>query len=58
MGLGSRFHNAAGKLHGRNKDTLGHLAGSDRLKAGGKQHHLRASLKTAGEKVRDAFRRH
>ena len=57
MGLGSRLHNATGKLHGRSKERAG-LAGNGRMKAGGKQHNLMAGLKTAGERVKSAFRRH
>ena len=57
MGLGSRLHSATGRLHGRNKDTAS-LAGSGRMKAGGKQHNLMANLKMAGERVKSALRRH
>lgn len=57
MGLGERLHNATGKLHGRSKETAG-VAGSGRMRAGGKQHNFMAGLKMAGERVKSAFKRH
>lgn len=57
MGLGSRLHHAAERLHGRSKETAG-LAGSGRMRAGGKQHNVLAGLKMAGERVKNAFKRH
>ena len=58
MGLGEKIHNAAGKLHGKGKEAAGDAIGNDRLKAEGKGHHVKASLKQAGERVRGAFRKH
>jgi uncharacterized protein YjbJ (UPF0337 family) len=58
MGLGKKFHNAAEKIHGKGKEASGEVTGSDRLKAEGRGHQVKADLKQAGEKVKDAFRRH
>ncbi|HET6269493.1 MAG TPA: CsbD family protein [Arthrobacter sp.] len=58
MGLADKIHNAAEKLHGKTKETAGEATGNDRLKAEGKEHHIKADLKQAGEKVKDAFKKH
>ncbi|QDY90509.1 CsbD family protein [Arthrobacter sp. UKPF54-2] len=58
MGLGEKIHNAAEKLHGKGQKTAGDATGNDRLKAEGKRHQVKADLKQAGEKVKDAFKKH
>jgi uncharacterized protein YjbJ (UPF0337 family) len=58
MGLGDKIHNAAEKLHGKGLKVAGDADGNDRLKAEGKGHQIKADLKQAGEKVKDAVRRH
>ena len=58
MGLGDKFHNAAEKLHGRSKQAAGEATGNNRLRAEGRSRQVKADLKQAGEKIRDAFRRH
>ncbi|HEV7168303.1 MAG TPA: CsbD family protein [Micrococcaceae bacterium] len=58
MGMGKKFHNAAEKLQGRAKEVSGEASGSGRMKAEGRGHHVKADLKQAGEKVKDAFRKH
>ena len=58
MGLGDKIHNAAEKLHGKGKETAGKATGNDRLKAEGKRQQIKADLKQAGEKVKDAFKKH
>lgn len=58
MGLGDKIHNAAEKLHGRSKEAAGRATGDERLRSEGRARHLRADLKQAGEKIKDAFRRH
>ena len=62
MGLGDKIHNAAEKLHGTSKeaagDATGDATGNDRVKAEGKGHQVKADLKQAGEKVKDAFKKH
>lgn len=57
MGLADKIHNAAEKLHGKGKEAAGDATGNDRLKAEGKAHQVRADLKQAGEKVKDAFKK-
>ncbi|ALV43605.1 CsbD-like protein [Pseudarthrobacter sulfonivorans] len=57
MGLGDKIHNAAEKLHGKGKEAAGDVTGNDRLKAEGKRHQVKADLKQAGEKVKDAFKK-
>ncbi|WP_332603618.1 CsbD family protein [Arthrobacter sp. S2(2024)] len=58
MGLGDKIHNAAEKLHGKGKEAVGDATGNDRMKAEGKRHQVKADLKQAGEKVKDAFKKH
>lgn len=58
MGLGDKIHNAAERLHGRSKEAASRATGDERLRSEGRARHLRADLKQAGEKIKDAFRRH
>jgi uncharacterized protein YjbJ (UPF0337 family) len=58
MGLGDKIHNAAEKLRGKGQEATGDATGNDRLKAEGKGHQVKADLKQAGEKVKDAFKKH
>jgi uncharacterized protein YjbJ (UPF0337 family) len=58
MGLGDKIHNAAEKLHGKGKAAAGGATGNDRMKAEGKSRQVRADFKQAGEKIKDAFRKH
>ena len=58
MGLGDKIHNAAEKLHGKGKQAAGEARGNDRLRAEGKSRQVKADLKQAGEKIKDAFKRH
>jgi uncharacterized protein YjbJ (UPF0337 family) len=58
MGLGDKIHNAAEKLHGKGKRAAGQVTGDDRMKAEGKGRQVRADLKQAGEKIKDAFKKH
>lgn len=58
MGLGDKIHNAAEKLHGKSKAAAGEATGNDRLKAEGKGEQVKADLKQAGEKIKDAFKKH
>ena len=57
MGLGDKIHNAAEKLGGKGKEAAGQATGDDRLKAEGKGDQVKADLKQAGEKVKDAFKK-
>ncbi|WP_427175184.1 CsbD family protein [Arthrobacter sp. 92] len=58
MGWGNKIHNAAEKLHGKGKATAGGATGNERMRAEGKGRQVRADLKQAGEKIKDAFRKH
>jgi len=58
MGLGDKIHNAAEKLHGKGKEAAGKTTGDDKMRAEGKSHQVKADLKQAGEKVKDAFKKH
>jgi uncharacterized protein YjbJ (UPF0337 family) len=58
MGLGDKIHNAAEKLHGKGKEAAGKATGDDKMKAEGKRQQIKADLKQAGEKVKDAFKKH
>ena len=57
MGLGKKIHNASEKLHGKGQEAAGEATGNDHLKAEG-NHHVKADLKQAGEKVKDTFKKH
>lgn len=57
MGLGDKIKNMAGKLAGKGKEAAGQATGDNRLKAEGKGDQLKADLKQAGEKVKDAFKK-
>jgi uncharacterized protein YjbJ (UPF0337 family) len=58
MGMGDKFHNAAEKLHGKSKQAAGEATGNNRLRAEGKSRQFKADLKQAGEKIKDAFKKH
>ena len=58
MGLGDKIRNTATKLTGKAKETTGKATGDDRLKNEGKSDQVKADLKQAAEKVKDAFKKH
>ena len=43
---------------GRAKETVGRITGNRRTEYEGKRDQMKANMKDAGEKVKDAFRRH
>ncbi|QSZ48657.1 CsbD family protein [Arthrobacter sp. D5-1] len=57
MGLGDKVGNAGRKLAGKVKEATGRANGDDRLRAEGKRDQLRADLRQAVEKVKDAFKK-
>ncbi len=57
MGLGDKIRNAATKLTGRAKEATGKATGDDRLKNEGRGDQVKADLKQAAEKVKDAFKK-
>jgi uncharacterized protein YjbJ (UPF0337 family) len=57
MGLDDKIDNAAEKLGGKGKEVAGEASGDESLKAEGKGDQVKADLKRAGEKVKDAFKK-
>lgn len=58
MGLGDKIHNAATKLTGKGKEATGKATGDNHLKNEGRGDQVKADLKQAAEKVKDAFKKH
>lgn len=58
MGLGDKIRNASTKLTGKAKESTGKATGDNRLKNEGKGDQVKADLKQAAEKVKDAFKKH
>jgi uncharacterized protein YjbJ (UPF0337 family) len=58
MGLGDKIRNASTKLTGKAKEATGKATGDNRLKNEGRGDQVKANLKQAGEKVKDAFKKH
>jgi uncharacterized protein YjbJ (UPF0337 family) len=56
MGLDDKVHNEAEDLRGKAKEGVGHATDNEQLEAEGKGDQVKANLKQAGEKVKDAFR--
>ena len=56
MGLDDKVRNEAEDLAGRAKEGVGDATDNERLEAEGKGDQVKANLKQAGEKVKDAFR--
>ncbi len=57
MGLDDKMENTADKLAGKGKEAAGQATGDERLEAEGKGDQVKADLKQAGEKVKDAFKK-
>ncbi|KAA9148696.1 MULTISPECIES: CsbD family protein [Microbacterium] len=56
MGLDDKIKNAAEDLSGKAKEGTGKATDDEKLEAEGKGDQTRASLKKAGENVKDAFK--
>jgi uncharacterized protein YjbJ (UPF0337 family) len=52
----NKTRNAAQKVKGQFKEAAGRVTGDERLEAEGRADKTKASLKQAGEKLKDAFR--
>ena len=52
----NKTRNTAQKVKGQVKEAAGSLTGNKRLEAEGRADKTKASLKQAGEKLKDAFR--
>jgi uncharacterized protein YjbJ (UPF0337 family) len=57
MGAGDKIQNAAENLGGKNKEAAGKATNDPALEAEGKGDQVKADLKQAGEKVKDAFKK-
>ncbi len=57
MGADDKIQNAGEKLAGKSKEAAGKLTGNERLEAEGKMDQTKSDLKSAGEKVKDAFKK-
>jgi uncharacterized protein YjbJ (UPF0337 family) len=58
MGLSDKIKNTAQKVGGRGKTAAGSATGDQNLKAEGHTDQTKANLKQAGEKLKDAFKKH
>lgn len=56
MGLDDKIKNATEKLTGKAKESHGEATGDESLKADGQKDQSKASLKSAGENIKDAFK--
>jgi uncharacterized protein YjbJ (UPF0337 family) len=56
MGLDDKVSNEAQDLKGQAKEHVGRATDDEQLEAEGKGDQVKANLKQAGEKVKDAFR--
>ena len=56
MGLADKAQNAGEKLTGKAKEAAGDASGDESLKAEGRADQTGASLKQAGENVKDALK--
>ncbi|MEW1822696.1 CsbD family protein [Arthrobacter sp. NPDC080031] len=57
MGADDKIQNAGEKLAGKSKEAAGKVTGNERLEAEGKMDQTKSDLKSAGEKVKDAFKK-
>jgi uncharacterized protein YjbJ (UPF0337 family) len=57
MGADDKIKAAGEKLSGKSKEAAGKLTGDERLEAEGKMEAAKGDLRTAGEKVKDAFKK-
>jgi uncharacterized protein YjbJ (UPF0337 family) len=56
MGLDDKIKNSAEKASGKVKEGIGDATDNERLEAEGEADQTKASLKQAGENVKDAFK--
>ena len=56
MGIGDKAKHAAEDLTGKGKEGVGNATGDDEMKAEGKTDQSKASLKKAGDNIKDAFK--
>ena len=56
MSGADKIHNAAQDAAGKGKEAAGKVTGNEKLEAEGETDQVKADLKQAGEKVKDAFK--
>jgi uncharacterized protein YjbJ (UPF0337 family) len=56
MSASDKIKNAAEDLAGKGKEGVGHVTGDEETKAEGQNDQSRASVKKAGENVKDIFK--
>jgi uncharacterized protein YjbJ (UPF0337 family) len=56
MGLMDKARNAAQKMMGETKETVGQQTNDPNMEAEGKKDQVAGDLKNAGEKAKDAFK--
>lgn len=57
MGFDDKIKNAAEEVKGKIKEATGKATENEELEAEGKSDGVKSSLKQAGEKVKDAFKK-
>jgi uncharacterized protein YjbJ (UPF0337 family) len=57
MSASNKAKNTAENLKGKAKETTGKATGNDKLVAEGKADQAKASVKKAGENIKDAFKK-
>ncbi|RYC14287.1 CsbD family protein [Nocardioides zhouii] len=57
MGIADKAKNAAQDIAGKAKEVAGDVTNNDELKAEGKKDQAASDLKSAGENVKDAFKK-
>ena len=57
MGIDDKADNKAENLGGKAKEAVGNATGDDALAAQGDRDQRKSSLKDAGEKIKDAFKK-
>ncbi len=56
MSFADKFGNKAQEMRGRVKRNSGEVTGNRRMQSEGRADEVKANLKQAGEKLKDAFR--
>jgi uncharacterized protein YjbJ (UPF0337 family) len=57
MGADDKLSNKAEELKGRTKETVGDATDDEQLQAEGRTERASGSLKQAGEKIKDVFKK-
>jgi uncharacterized protein YjbJ (UPF0337 family) len=57
MSTGDKLNNKAEELQGRTKETVGKATDDEELQAEGRTERASGSLKQAGEKIKDVFKK-